>query len=104
MSHTVTVRILDRDVEVTCPPETQDDLREAARLLNKRLEALKKGNKLAGHDRLMTLCALNLAHEALAQKQKHHQDEHAIRDMIDRMTEAVGQTQRLVRQTVEQPL
>lgn len=104
MSHSVTVRILDRDVEVSCPPETQNSLLEAAQLLNNRLEALKKVNKLAGHDRLMTLCALNLAHEALSQKQKHHQDEDAIRDMIDRMTEAVGQTQKLVRQTVEQPL
>lgn len=103
MSNTVTVRILDRDVDVTCPPETQDNLLEAARLLNKRLEALKKVNKLAERDRLMTLCALNLAHEALTQKQKHHQEEDAIRSMIDQMTQAVGQTQKLVRQTVDQP-
>ena len=61
----VTVRILDKDYQVACPPDERDALIEAARLLNDRMTEIRSTGKVVGADRIAVMAALNISHELL---------------------------------------
>lgn len=61
----VTVRILDKDFQVACPPEQVDGLRESARMLDGSMREIRDNSRVAGTDRIAIIAALNLAHELL---------------------------------------
>ncbi len=61
--NTVSVRILDRDYLVACPPGEREALHAAARLLDSRLRAMREHNRSVTLERLAIMAALNLAHE-----------------------------------------
>ncbi|TXK64981.1 cell division protein ZapA [Alkalisalibacterium limincola] len=65
MSEPVSVRILDREYLVGCPPEERDGLLAAAKLLDARMREIRGNNRMAGIDRIAVLAALNLASELL---------------------------------------
>ena len=65
MSEPVSVRILDREYLVGCPPDERDGLLAAAKLLDARMREIRGSNRMAGIDRIAVLAALNLASELL---------------------------------------
>jgi len=65
VSEPVSVRILDREYLVGCPPEERDGLLAAAKLLDARMREIRGSNRMAGIDRIAVLAALNLASELL---------------------------------------
>lgn len=62
---TVTVKILDRDYEVSCPHDQVDDLVRAARSLSARMREIRGTGKVVGLDRIAVMAALNFAHDYL---------------------------------------
>jgi len=64
----VTVKILDKDFHVACPPDEREDLIQAATFLNAKLKELRDAAKGAGSDRLLTIAALNIANELVKLK------------------------------------
>ena len=62
---TVTVKILDREYDVSCPQEEVDDLVRAARSLSARMREIRRSGKVVGLDRIAVMAALNYAHEYL---------------------------------------
>lgn len=62
---TVTVKILDRDYDVSCPHDEVDDLVRAARSLSERMREIQRSGKVVGLDRIAVMAALNYAHEYL---------------------------------------
>lgn len=67
---TVSVRIVDRDYLVACPPGEREALHAAARLLDERLRAMREHNRTATLERLAIMAALNLAHEQQQQRSR----------------------------------
>ena len=63
---TVTVKILDRDYQVTCPPEERAGLIKSAEYLDRRMREVRDAGKVVGVDRMAVMVALNLASELLA--------------------------------------
>jgi cell division protein ZapA len=63
---TVTVKILDRDYQVTCPPEERAALIKSAEYLDRRMREVRDAGKVVGVDRMAVMVALNLASELLA--------------------------------------
>lgn len=61
----VTIRILDKDYQVACPPDERDALVEAAKLLNERMTDIRASGKVVGADRIAVMAALNISHELL---------------------------------------
>lgn len=61
----VSVRILDRDYQVACPPEERDSLIKAADYLNRRMIEIRDSGRVVGADRIAVMAALNLAHQFL---------------------------------------
>ncbi|MGA7966549.1 MAG: cell division protein ZapA [Gammaproteobacteria bacterium] len=61
----VTVRILDRDYHVACPPDERESLLKAADLLSQEMSEVRDSGRVVGMDRIAVMVALNLAHQYL---------------------------------------
>ena len=61
----VTVRILDRDYHVACPPDERESLLKAADLLSQEMSEVRDSGRVVGMDRIAVMVALNLAHQFL---------------------------------------
>jgi cell division protein ZapA len=61
----VTVRLLDKEYQVSCPEEERAALLESAELLNRKMREIRDSGKLVGIDRIAVMAALNLSHEML---------------------------------------
>jgi cell division protein ZapA len=61
----VTVKILDRDYHVACPPEEREALLKAADLLSREMSEVRDSGRVVGMDRIAVMVALNLAHQYL---------------------------------------
>lgn len=95
MSEPVNVRILDRDYLVACEPHERDGLLRAATLLDGQMRDIRRGNKMAGIDRIAVLAALTLAHELTQLREQKDERQHDLTSCIadlnrklDRLLEA----------------
>ena len=59
----LTVRILDKEYRIACPPEERESLVAAARELNRRMADMRDGAKVLGAERMAVMAALNVIHE-----------------------------------------
>jgi len=62
------VTILGREYRLACAPDEKSELLAAVTLVDKKMQNLKDGKKIAGADRIAVMAALQLAHEILAMK------------------------------------
>jgi cell division protein ZapA len=71
----VTIKVLDKDYRIACPPHEQEGLMASARLLDGRMREIRQTGRVIGSDRIAVLAALNLAHELVQlQRGKGGQD------------------------------
>jgi cell division protein ZapA len=70
----VTVRILDKEFHVACPPQERDDLLRAAAYLNGKMREIRDQGKGAGTDRVAVIAALNMANELVKLKAHGERD------------------------------
>lgn len=61
----VSVRIMDKDYLIACPPEERTALQESARFLDTRMREIRDTGKIVGLERIAVMAALNIAHEML---------------------------------------
>jgi cell division protein ZapA len=61
----VSVRLLDRDYQVACPPEQRSDLLDSAEYLDAKMREVRDTGKVVGLDRIAVISALNLANELI---------------------------------------
>ena len=87
---TVTVKILDRDYEVSCGEREVEDLVRAARSLSERMLEIRQTGKAVGLDRIAVMAALNYAHEYLEMKDRLGRALADTDDMAGRMAERVA--------------
>lgn len=66
MTEGVSIRILDREFTIGCPPEERESLQQAAQLLDGRMRGIRGENRMAAFDRVAVIAALNLAAEVNA--------------------------------------
>lgn len=64
-SDTLSVSILDRDYQFTCPPDERDALKAAALFLDERMREVKSAGNLMALERIAVMTALNLSDELL---------------------------------------
>ena len=85
----VTVKILEKDFHVACPPEEREDLLQAAAFLNTKLKELRDQAKGGGSDRVLTIAALNIANELVKLKARGDRESNVgvrlkgLRDKVD---------------------
>ena len=70
-STTISIRILDKEYTVGCPPSERDALLQAAQLLDHKMREMRDGGRVIGAERVAVITALNLAHELLQDRRRH---------------------------------
>lgn len=88
-NETITVRILDKEYQVACPPDERQALLDSAHLLNERMKAIRGSSSVVGLERMAVMAALNLSHELLQARQAtgmsaSHSDLQRLNDKIDK--------------------
>lgn len=61
----VSITILGKDYNVSCPEEEEYNLRSAAQHLNKKTTEIRSKGKIIGMERIAVMAALNISHELL---------------------------------------
>ncbi len=61
----VSISILDRDYQFTCPPDEREALRAAALHLDGKMREVKSAGNLMALERVAVMAALNLSDELL---------------------------------------
>ena len=65
----VSVRILEKEYHIACPPSERSDLLDSAEFLNAKMREIRDSGKVVGLDRIAVMAALNLANEVLKFRQ-----------------------------------
>jgi cell division protein ZapA len=63
--NTLNIEILGKDYRVGCPEGEEENLRSAARHLDKQMNDIKRGGKIIGTEKIAVMVALNLANDLL---------------------------------------
>jgi cell division protein ZapA len=79
------IRILDKEYQVNCAPEEQEALEYSARLLNEKMEEIRRGSNIIGLERIAVMAALNLTHDLIRTEHSAKEDSEAagILDSMD---------------------
>lgn len=94
---TVTVKILDKDYPIHCPPQQRANLESAARYLDGKMREIRNSGKVIGADRIAVLAALNIAHELL-----QHQGSGSAGDTREQVRELLQRVDRVLHEEAEQ--
>lgn len=92
----VTVRILDTDYRVSCPPEELESLQAAAAVLSERMREIRESGKILGVERIAVMAALNISYELLHDRASTDKfvDSHngRIRDILQRVEQTLSKS------------
>jgi len=61
----VTIRVLDKEYQIACPPNEREALLESARYLNDKMREIRDTRKMVGSERVAIMAALNITHDLL---------------------------------------
>jgi cell division protein ZapA len=88
-AHTVTVKILDKDYQVACPPEQERGLIEAARHLDKQMRGVRDSGKVIGLERIAVMVALNTAYQLLNKDTQASETSQAALDDVKKLGDRI---------------
>ncbi|MFC3652161.1 cell division protein ZapA [Dyella humi] len=74
----VSLRLIDRDFLIACPPEEREGLLEAASFLDRKMRELRSHAKTPGFDRLAVLAAISITHEYLQLQKRANTANHNV--------------------------
>ena len=85
----VTVRILDKEYFVACPPDERPDLLASAEYLNKKMREIRDTGKVVGADRIAVMAALNMANGLLRLRRQDSELQGQVTGRVKQMRERV---------------
>lgn len=97
-ANTVTVKILDKDYQVACPPEQEKGLIDAARHLDKQMRKVRDSGKVVGLERIAVMVALNTAYDLLSKEPVEAEIPAAGVEQIKKLSERIDDTLQRFRQ------
>lgn len=68
MSRSLDVTIMGRDFRIACPEGEEEALLEAVDYLDRKMNDIRLGGKIAGTEKIAVMAALNIAHELLSSR------------------------------------
>lgn len=93
----VDVNLLGRQFTISTPPQEQDTLRQAVRLLGDKIEQIQGSGRIMDTDKIAIMAALNIAHDLLKTKVGENLEmaefQRRIQSMVEAADAALGQTQ-----------
>ncbi len=95
----VSVRILEKEYQVSCPASERTDLLDSAELLNSKMREIRDSGKVVGLDRIAVMAALNMANELIKARARDEALEGNVagrlRALTDRVEAVLGDSQQL---------
>lgn len=64
-SKPVAIKVLNKEVQVNCPEGAEEQLFEAARLLDQKTREIQNHGRVVGLERMLIMAGLNLSYELL---------------------------------------
>ena len=87
---TVSIRILDREYQVSAPVDEVDELTASARILDERMSEIRDSGKVFGADRIAVMAGLNLSHELLRLRRSESDSRSIIEDRAVDLTQRIS--------------
>ena len=84
-SNKVTILIMGKEYQISCPPEHEQSLIQAALNLDKQMRAISESGKVIGLERIAIMTALNLSHELLQLRSDNSSAVQVSGQQLDRM-------------------
>ena len=95
----VSVRILEKEYQVTCPAEERTNLLDSAEVLNLKMREIRDNGNIIGLDRIAVIAALNMANDLLHANARDQELEGGISNRLkiisDRVDNVLTGTQQL---------
>jgi cell division protein ZapA len=95
----ISVRILEKEYQFSCPADERTDLLDSAEILNNKMREIRDGGKVVGLDRIAVMAALNMANELLRSRanDKDLEDNfgNRLKLISDRVESVLGSSQQL---------
>jgi cell division protein ZapA len=66
----VSVKILEKEYQISCPADERKALVDSAEMLNAKMREIRDSGKVVGLDRIAVMAALNMANELITLKDK----------------------------------
>jgi cell division protein ZapA len=79
---TVSITILGREYQISCPPAEEEALRKSAKYLDKQMGKVKSRGSTLAFEKVAVMAALNICHELLLQSQQTESSESHSLDKI----------------------
>ena len=92
-SISLTIRILDKDYQVNCKPEERDALVMSAKMLDEKMEEIRRSSHIIGVERIAVMAALNLAHDLIRSEQSAQtgaDTSHLLQSMNSKLSSALS--------------
>ena len=86
---TVSITIMGRDYQISCPPSEEEALRKSAKHLDKQMTRVKKVGSTLAFEKVAVMAALNICHELLQQSEEVEESESTSIDKIQTLLEKI---------------
>ena len=86
---TVSITILGREYQISCPPEEEEALRKSAKYLDKQMEGVKKRGSTLAYEKVAVMAALNICHELLQKSNAAEKSENTSLEKIKRLQDKI---------------
>lgn len=97
-AETVDIHVLDKEYQVSCPPEERSALQSAARQLDERMRTIRNSGSVIGLERIAVMAALNLSYD-LANAETKASSSSAASEDIQRLNHKLTQALQGLEQT-----
>ena len=85
----IVVEILGQQHQFACPQGQEDALRQAAQLLNNKLEDIRQRSGIRNNERLLLMVALNLSHEMMVADEKLQLQHKSLSLLLNKVTHSL---------------
>ncbi|MDB2646343.1 cell division protein ZapA [Pseudomonadales bacterium] len=62
---TLSIKIMDKEYQISCPADEEEALKRSARYLNDQMTEIRSTGKVVGVDRVAVMAALNITNDLL---------------------------------------
>jgi len=87
---TLSVRILDKEYQVSCGKDEVEALTQSARYLDQQMVAIRDSGKVFGLDRIAVMAALNISHEFLTNSDTTNEVHSSFVSLVDDLSDKVS--------------
>ena len=86
-----TIKLLNKNYEIKCPPQEENNLQEAAAKLNNQLQLNKKKFKHLDEFQILLLSAISITHEFVTFQKEHEQQRQEVTQFIQSLENKIQQ-------------